>query len=343
MTDVPSPPYPASRPFFSPDADLRAQYAPIQADLDRVDVALERLADGSPPLIREAAGYVVRGSGKRLRPALLILCARASGYRGEDHVALSAVVEVIHAASLIHDDIIDGADLRRGQATPHHRWGLRLSVLLGDFLYLKAFRLALDFKDDRIVRSLARAASHMIEGVLMECAYSRDPTTSEDIYLEIVAKKTAALFAAGCSIGGILGGLAPGSIDALSRFGAGVGTAFQIVDDLLDFTGSPGELGKPVLSDLREGRITLPLIAALRRAEPAGRERIASLLRTEALSPAAMDEILAFVTGNGALAEARRRAVRETKDALACLDALPASAHAESLRGLATLIANRTH
>lgn len=342
MADAPAPESRTTPVAAPPAADLGVLYAPVRTDLDRLESELARLSDAAHPLIREAAAYVVRNSGKRLRPALVILSARASGYRGEDHVLLSALVEVIHTASLIHDDIIDNSARRRGRETSHLRWGSRVSVLLGDFLYLKALRLALDFKDDRIVRSLARATSQMIEGVLMECAFSRDPSTSEESYLEIVAKKTASLFAAGCSIGGILGGLPSEAVEALDRFGAGVGTAFQIVDDLLDFTGDPDDLGKPVLSDLAEGRITLPLIAALRRADPSRRERVAALVRAESLSPAARDEILAFVTGNGALDEAREHAVRNMRGALPGLDRLPASAYRESLRGLAAFILDRT-
>jgi len=323
-------------------ADIRTLYAPIQADLDRLEVELDRLTKSSHPLIREAASYVIRNSGKRLRPALLILSARTAGYRGEDHFILSALVEVIHTASLIHDDIIDNAALRRGQATSHLRWGPQISVLLGDFLYIKALLLSLDFKDDRIVRSLARASSQMIEGVLMECAFSGDPLTSEADYLEIVAKKTAALFAAGCSIGGILGDQPPESVEALAQFGAGIGTTFQIIDDLLDFTGDPRDLGKPILNDLAEGRITLPLITALRRASPARRERIASLIRGGTLPPAARDEILSFVTSDGALDETRRKAALRIQEALPCLDRFPVSVYKESLRGLAGFILDRT-
>lgn len=266
-----------------------------------------------------------------------------AGYKGDTHFLLSALVEVIHTASLIHDDIIDNAALRRGQETSHLRWGPQISVLLGDFLYIKALQISLDFQDDRIVRSLARASAQMIEGVLLECAFSRDPATSEADYMEIVAKKTAALFAAGCSIGGILGDQPTDSIEELAEFGTGFGTAFQMVDDLLDFTGDPRDLGKPVLSDLTEGRITLPLITALRRAEPARRERIASLIREEALPPEARDEILSFVTADGALDEMRHKAFARMKETLPRLDGFPNSAYKESLRGLAAFVLDRTY
>jgi octaprenyl-diphosphate synthase len=343
MSEIPVRPPAIARGEAPSASDIDGLYAPIRDDLDRLEAELDRLSAGSHPFIREAAAYVVRSSGKRLRPALLILSARMSGYRGWDHLLLSALVEVIHTASLVHDDIIDNADLRRGRAASHLRWGSQVTVLLGDFLYVKALHLALDFKDDRIVRCLARSSARMIEGVLMECALARDPATTEADYMEIVASKTAALFEAGCSIGGILGGLPPDAIDALARFGAGVGTTFQIVDDLLDFTGDPGDLGKPVLSDLAEGRITLPLIAALRRAAPDRRERIAALIRDGALPPEARAEILSFVTSNGAVDETRRLAAARIEAALPCLDAFPDSVYKESLRGLAAFILKRTY
>jgi octaprenyl-diphosphate synthase len=323
--------------------DIQSIYAPIREDLERLEDEIGLLSESSHPFIQEATSYLLRNSGKRLRPALLILSSRMAGYQGETHFVLSALVETIHTASLIHDDIIDNAALRRGQATSHLRWGPQISVLLGDYLYIKALQLSLDFKDERIVRSLARASAEMIEGVLLECALSHDPDTSEEDYLEIITKKTAALFRAGCAIGGILGGQPQERIEDLAQFGAGFGITFQMVDDYLDFVGDAKDLGKPILRDLAEGRITLPLITALRRAEPARRERMAALIRSGTFSASARDEILAFVTSDGALDETRRKASQRMKESLPCLDRFPDSVFKESLQSLAAFILDRTY
>jgi octaprenyl-diphosphate synthase len=342
MPDIASPAS-AAGPSAAPAVpDIQSLYAPIRADLARLEEEIRCLSQSSHPFIREASSYLLGNSGKRLRPALLILCSRMAGYRGETHFILSALIETIHTASLIHDDIIDNSALRRGQATSHLRWGPQISVLLGDFLYIKALQLSLDIRDDRVVRSLARASAEMVEGVLVECALSHDPAISEADYLEIIAKKTAALFEAACSIGGMLGEQSPERIEDLGRFGAGFGISFQMIDDALDFRGDARDLGKPVLRDLAEGRVTLPLIAALRRAEPARRERIAALIRSRTFSAAAREEILAFVASDGALDETRAAADRRMRESLPYLDRFPDSAYKESLQGLAAFVLDRT-
>jgi len=323
-------------------SDIQSIYAPIRTDLERLEAEIGRLSESSPPFIKAATSHLLRNSGKRLRPALVILSSRMAGYRGKAHVLLSALVEIIHTASLIHDDLIDNAALRRGEATSYLRWGPQISVLLGDYLYIKALRLSLEFEDKRISKSLTRATARMIEGVLLEYELSHQPATSEENYLDIISQKTGALFAAGCSIGGILAGRPPDRIEDLSRFGAGFGIAFQMIDDLLDFVGDAKVLGKPVLRDLGEGRLTLPLITALRRAEPARRERLASLIQSRVYSPAVQSEILAFVTSDGILDETRRKAAEWMKESLPFLDRFPDSVYKESLRSLAAFILDRT-
>jgi octaprenyl-diphosphate synthase len=321
---------------------LRELYSGIQADLDRVEIQLAELNRSSNPLIDEINAYLFVRGGKRIRPALLTLCARLHGNGGPDTVFWSALVEIIHTASLIHDDIIDNTDLRRGRETVHARWGANITVLLGDHLYIHAINQALRTRRWEIIETLAEASGAMIEGELLECAVNGDAGLGEDRYFEILSKKTASLFSAACRIGGMLGGADASAVERLAEFGRNIGLAFQVIDDLLDFTGQTADLGKPILTDLREGRITLPLIYTLRRLSEPGRADLLARIESRKRDPEAIPRVQAAVLASGAIPEASLKAkdlIARAKDILA---AIPPSPAVLSLARLADFILERS-
>jgi octaprenyl-diphosphate synthase len=319
---------------------LAGLYAEIRPDLDRVESRLSEMIRSDNPLVDEINAYLFTAGGKRLRPALLTLCARMTGNgAGPDAAFWSAVIEIIHAASLVHDDIVDRTDTRRGRETVHSRWGANITVLLGDHLFIRAIHEALRTRRYEIIDVLSEATERMIEGELLECAVSGDPLLTEDRYLEILDKKTAALFGAACRIGGMLGRADPDLVRRLEEFGRNLGLAFQITDDLLDFTGRPDTLGKPVLTDLREGRITLPVICALRKiGGPARTDFIARIAARED-DPSAVEAIRDAVFASGAITEAAAAAAACAAKAKSFLpDEAPA---ARTLAALADFVCGR--
>ena len=316
-------------------------YRTIQNDLDAVERLLKELGGSSNPLIAEINGYLLEKSGKRIRPALLTLSAKLCGHQGRDHIFWSALVEIIHTASLIHDDIVDNSTLRRGQDTVHSRWGANITVLLGDFLYIQSIAMALKTKVYDLIDILADVTAKMIEGELIEYSMSGNPDLAEDRYLEIIDMKTAQLFADSCLIGGRLAGASPEDALRLKEFGHNLGLAFQIIDDLLDYTGDAATLGKPVLSDIREGRVTLPLIHALRLATGEARADLIRGYRERAGDPKAAARILEAVAKTASLDYANDRAASYIAKAKEILAAFPATAHRESLVRIADLVLRR--
>jgi octaprenyl-diphosphate synthase len=333
---------PASE-LLSGRRDLVDVYTHIQAELGRVEEKLQVFTTSANRLVSEINGYLFKKRGKRIRPALLILSSRLLGYGGEDHIQAASLVEFIHTASLIHDDIIDKADLRRGVDTVHSRWGSNVSVLLGDFLYIKTIALALGSAYPQIVRILTDVSTRMIEGELDEFRRSGDLSLSEREYLGIINDKTAVLFAASCRIGGVLAEASPEQQEALAAYGLNLGLAFQIIDDLLDFKGSRERLGKPVLSDIREGRITLPLIYSINSDGRHNGLRLRALLEDKSLREETQREILDIVSGNGALDYTFRRAQEYSLRAREIMSGFPASAHREALSLLADFVLRREH
>jgi len=316
-------------------------YRTIQSDLDAVESSLKELGASSNPLIAEINRYLFEKSGKRIRPALLMLSAKLCGYEGRDHVFWSTLVEIIHTASLIHDDIVDNSILRRGQDTVHSRWGANITVLLGDFLYIQSISMALKTKSYDLIDILAAVTAQMIEGELIEYSMSGNPDLPEDLYLEIIDKKTAQLFADSCQIGGRLAGASSADAGRLKDFGLHLGLAFQIVDDLLDYTGDATTLGKPVLSDFREGRVTLPLIHSFRLTAGEAREDLIRGYRDRAVDPNAAAKILAAVAKTASLDYAFDRASSYVAKAKEILAAFPATEHRESLDRIADLVLRR--
>lgn len=316
-------------------------YRDIQQDLDKVEDTLKLFTQSENPIIAEISDYLFKRAGKRIRPALLMLCARLFGYKGAEHILMSALVETIHTASLIHDDIIDHSDVRRGRPTAHAKWGSNITVLLGDFLYIKTLSLAVQSKHKEIVEILTDTSAQMIDGELYEYYMSGNLELNEADYLDILNKKTASLFRASCLIGGVLSNTSQKNRTLIAEYGRNLGMTFQIVDDLLDYTGDVDTLGKPILSDLVEGRTTLPLIYTLNNDGKKNRERITHLIRQNDLRDKTKGEILQIVKSNGALDYTYSQAESYALKSKENLDHFPPSIHKESLLLVPDFVLNR--
>ena len=280
----------------------------IADKLEATEEVFRRQLGSDVPFIHQAGEYIFQGGGKRLRPALLLLSARLLGHNTDEEVTYAAVVEFIHNATLIHDDIIDHAHLRRGQATLNRLWGNNLTVLLGDWIYTKAMHMALSHGQLEVVQRLCSATLKMTEGELLalERLGAIDLTAEE--YFEIIDRKTAYLFAAACSIPSLIPPQRPEAGQVLARYGRSLGICFQLVDDLLDFTARESEIGKPVLSDLKEGKLTLPLILLLPRVTPVERCLIETVLADHGFDRVAPQEILDLIAREGTVEETVRLA-----------------------------------
>ena len=299
-------------------ADLFPALAPDLAQTDRV--IRERLGS-EVALINTVADYIIGAGGKRLRPVLLLLVSRALGYRGPGHHwLLAAVVEFIHTATLLHDDVVDESALRRGRQTANAAFGNAASVLVGDFLYSRAFQMMVEVDDIRIMRVLADATNTIAEGEVLQLINCNDPDTDEGRYLQVIRYKTARLFEAAAQIGAILCGADTQAQTAAATYGRHLGTAFQLIDDVLDYSGITADIGKTVGDDLREGKPTLPLIHVMANGNPAERALVREAIEkghTEAFDP-----ILAAIQRTGALDYTRERARAESEAALAALQTL---------------------
>lgn len=313
------------------DVSMQEVYRDIRADLEKVEDNLKVFADSPNRLISEISGYLFQKAGKRIRPALLILCSKLLGYKGNEHILMSTLVETIHTASLIHDDIIDNSQLRRGRESVHARWGPNITVLLGDYLYIKSIGLSLQSQHNQIIKILTDISARMIEGELMEYYISGNLEVEEKEYLDIINKKTASLFSASCQIGGILAKASKEEEQRLIDFGTKLGMCFQIIDDLLDFTGEEKTLGKPILSDISEGRITLPLIYTLKSDGKADRKRLTELLKVRPLKREVREEILEIVKSNGALDDSYRKAEEFSLRSKEIISQFPESIYKETL------------
>jgi octaprenyl-diphosphate synthase len=258
-------------------------------------------------VITEIGEYLRNGGGKRIRPALLLLSAKLCGYEGRGAIRLGAVVEIIHTATLVHDDIIDEAQMRRGRPSTNHQWGNSRCVLAGDWLYMQAFKLAVEERNFRILDVLIDLTQRMVEGELLQIE-KLGRCISLDEHLELIYRKTACLFSVCMRLGGILGGVSPEQEERLAEYGRNLGMAFQIADDVLDLTATEDVLGKPVASDLREGKVTLPVIHVLEHCSPDERQKIEAVLRERAFNGFAHSDILAMLQRYGSVEAATRRA-----------------------------------
>jgi octaprenyl-diphosphate synthase len=314
----------------------------VRDDLVLVEQELARQTSVSFEPVSEITSYLLSGGGKRLRPALLLLSARYAGLTKSDGaIRLGAVVELLHSATLIHDDVIDSANTRRGRPSANSRWGNHRSVLVGDWLYMLSFQMALEQRNFRILDILIDLTQKMVEGELIQLEkIGRIDVTEEDA-LRLATYKTACLFSGCARLGAVLGGLEDAGEEALAEYGRYAGLAFQLVDDLLDFTASAEQLGKPVLSDLKEGKVTLPLIYAMENGHRDARELVARVLEEKEFDSVRPETIVALVQESGALDRARNLAHEYARRAKACLNGHGDSEYARALLTLPDFILER--
>ena len=316
-------------------------FEPIRADLEKVDVEFARQIDSQVDLIPKIGRYIQTSGGKRVRPALLLMAARLAGYDGDQAIRYAAVVEFIHTATLVHDDIIDDSDLRRGRLAVHSRWGNDITVLLGDYLYIKSMALALTYDSLDIIRLLCDTTLRMIEGELYQLTKNGDVDISEEEHFDIMRRKTAYLFGACAQIGGMLGGVSTAHAEALREYGFNLGMTFQLVDDLLDFTGDSVAVGKPVGSDLREGKVTLPIINLLERAGEPARTLVGDIIRDKTVSREQWNELRRLLAEHHATTAALRQAHHYGALAQQHLSIFPPSAERDALMALPDYILSR--
>lgn len=287
--------------------------------------------------VREISDYLLGGGGKRLRPALLLIASRFAGYRGPSAVRLAAVVEMIHTATLIHDDVIDGADTRRGRPSANQRWGNHISVLAGDWLYMQSFEMALKERNFKVLDILIELTQSMVEGELLQWSKLGRMDLTPDQALDLAYRKTACLFRGCARLGAVLAGENGELEQALADYGRYAGLAFQLVDDLLDFTASHQQLGKPVLSDLKEGKVTLPLIYAMENGNSEGRRLVSTVLQEKGFTSVRPEQITDLVRDSGALDRARHLAHDYAARAKSALSGAPVNGLIDSEYGRALL------
>ena len=313
----------------------------VRSDLQKVEEEFNQQSVSDVPAITEIGQYLQVSGGKRLRPALVLLSSKLCDFDGPEAIRLGAVVELIHTATLVHDDVIDGADTRRGRPSTNSRWGNHMSVLAGDWLYMQAFNIALAERNFKILDVLIGLTQVMVEGELLQLTLLRKLKLTEDEYFELSYRKTACLFSASLRLGAILGGKGEEVEMKLGSYGINLGLAFQLVDDLLDFVSSEEKLGKPIGSDLREGKVTLPLIYLLQRCRPEETEKISRVLEEGGFHSVQFFEILELMEHYGALQAAREKARKIAEQAKAALESFPESPYKDALRSLPEFILER--
>jgi octaprenyl-diphosphate synthase len=319
-------------------ADLIQLFEPIRTELEEVEREFARQVQSQVHVIPEIGNYLLKGGGKRVRPAVLLMAARLAGYRGPRAVLNAAVVEFIHTATLVHDDIIDDADVRRGRKAVHSEWGNDVTVLAGDFLYIKAMAMALTQDTLDVVRLLCDVTLRMIEGELYQLTKNGAVDLREDEHFEIIHRKTAYLFGGCAEIGGMLGGVGTAERQALGNYGFNLGILFQLVDDMLDFTGAAEALGKPVGGDLREGKITLPIIHLLEHGGEEAGELVRAVVRDRHVSGADWARLKGLLAEHRSLDYAYERAVEYGEKAKRHLRAFAPSPERDALTALADYV-----
>lgn len=311
----------------------------IATDMVELDRVIDAKLASGVPLVRQVSKYIIGAGGKRLRPALLLLMSGALGYAGAHRYNLAAVVEFIHTATLLHDDVVDESTMRRGRPTANESFGNAASVLVGDFLYSRAFQMMLDTRDMRVMEILANATNVIAEGEVLQLMNMGDASLNEAAYLHVIRSKTAKLFEASTHLAAILANAPADTEAACADYGQALGTAFQVVDDVLDYAGDASETGKNVGDDLREGKTTLPLILAIQKAKPAQSQLIRDAIESGDVSQ--LPAIISIVQETGALTDTRVAAAREAQRAVDALDALPRNPYTAALLQLAAQLLER--
>ncbi len=312
----------------------------IADDLQASDALILHRLQSDVALINQIGHYIVNSGGKRLRPMIVLLAARALGYQGKDHVALAAIIEFIHTATLLHDDVVDGSQLRRNRETANNLWGNAASVLVGDFLYSRAFEMMVQVQRMRVMDIMSHATNRIAEGEVLQLLNCRDPETDEAKYREVILRKTATLFEAGARLGGVICNSSEAEEQALAAYGRHLGTAFQMVDDSLDYSAAEADIGKNLGDDLAEGKPTLPLIRALEVGDEAERAVIRGAIENGGRE--SIGSVMAAIESTGAIAYTARLAEDEAAAAKAALEALPPSAFRTALAALADFSVQRS-
>jgi octaprenyl-diphosphate synthase len=312
----------------------------VQPDLQGVDMVIRSRLKSEVPLVERVAEHIISGGGKRLRPLLVVLAGRACGSSGHAHVEAAAFIEFIHTATLLHDDVVDASSMRRGRDTANEVFGNQASVLVGDFVYSRAFQMMASLESQRVMEIMADATNVIAEGEVLQLMNAHDPETTEQRYLEVIYRKTARLFEAGAEVAAVLSDRSPEIQRALAQYGRHLGTAYQLVDDVLDFRSNPAERGKNLGDDLAEGKPTLPLIYALRSAGETDRSLIRTAIRQGGL--AQLEPIVTAIESTGGLEYAAELARSESAAALAALEKLPDSSYKRGLAALARFAVEHT-
>jgi octaprenyl-diphosphate synthase len=320
-------------------ADFDAVAAQVKDDIEAVDCLIKKSLESDVALVSRVSEYIVMSGGKRLRPLIVLLVARALGYEGDQHIRAAAIIEFIHTATLLHDDVIDSSERRRGKFSANTVFGNQASVLVGDFLYSRSFQMMVDIGDMRIMHILADATNTIAAGEVMQLMNVHDPDTSEEDYQQVIYRKTAKLFEAGAQIAAVLANRDPGDEASMIRYGQDLGTAFQLIDDVLDYNASADELGKNLGDDLAEGKATLPLIHAMRAGNKAQRELIRDAILEGGLGQ--MDQIQEVIHLTGALEYTTSKARDAADSAIARLSGIPDSEYRQALISLAELAIQR--
>lgn len=313
----------------------------IADDMQAVDELLRDRLKSDVVLINQLSAYIINSGGKRLRPIIVLLAAHACGYKGKDHIQLAAIVELIHTATLLHDDVVDESDLRRGNETANAVWGNAAAVLVGDFLYSRSFQLMTELNNARIMEVLADCTNTIAEGEVLQLVNCHDADTTEERYLDVIHFKTAKLFEAGTRLGAIAAGQGKANEQAMADYGMYLGTAFQLIDDVLDYESSAEEMGKNLGDDLAEGKPTLPLIQAMKVGSPEQAQLIREAIETDGISR--IDEVLAAIKATNAIAYTADCANKEAELAVSALANCPTSVYRDALIELAKLSVTRSH
>lgn len=321
--------------------DIRAVRSLVKEDAYALDQVICQQLESDVVLIKQLGAYIINSGGKRLRPLILLLAARACDYSGKRHIDAAAIIEFIHTATLLHDDVVDESDLRRGHETANAIWGNQASVLVGDFLYSRSFQMMVEIRSMRVMAILADTTNRIAEGEVMQLLNCRDADTSEERYMEVIHRKTAKLFEAAACLGAVLAERTDVEEMGLAHYGKYLGTAFQLVDDVLDYSASDAELGKHIGDDLAEGKPTLPLIYAMRH----GTSEEAAIIRRaiEEGDRADINVVIKIIESTGAIAYTSRLAKQQADLAIEAIGVLPESPYKEALISLAEFSISRTY
>ena len=333
---------------LSPESITADRLSPLEGiislsapDMVQVDACIHDSLKSDVVLINQIANYIVSSGGKRLRPMLLTLCAHACGYRGQDHIPLAAIIEFIHTATLLHDDVVDESDLRRGQQSAHAVWGNAASVLVGDFLYSRSFQMMVGLDSMRIMEVLADTTNTIAEGEVQQLLNMGDPEVDRQRYMQVIENKTAKLFEAACKLAAIISGKAPEVENAMAIYGNRLGAAFQIADDVLDYTGDAETMGKNAGDDLAEGKPTLPLIIARERCDEKEREMLDAAISNGGVDD--LDSVLDIIRNTGSLDSAMEVAQAQAVEARQAIGILEDSPWRRALEQLADYSVSRDH